>query len=175
VASQTGEIFVNLGINLGTNPGTKFHQLFQLYILLLSPITTHVLAKKYDKKWYCIILPYEISPFGKAQNCLRRSPPGPRPQFTYEINYDPHFSEAALRQSSVQERTQIDLSPYEWNFDIDKSGQKFHHSSKSITKLVDQNLSRSKFHSKGERSINVQEFVRFNSSNRFKFHVSYPM
>jgi hypothetical protein len=29
----------------------------------------------------------------------------------------------------------IDLSPYEWNFDLDKSGQKFHHSLKERHKI----------------------------------------
>jgi hypothetical protein len=29
----------------------------------------------------------------------------------------------------------IDLSPYEWNFDLDKSGQKFHHSLKEHHKI----------------------------------------
>jgi hypothetical protein len=31
----------------------------------------------------------------------------------------------------------IDLSPYEWNFDLDKSGQKFHHSLKEHHKISD--------------------------------------
>jgi hypothetical protein len=29
----------------------------------------------------------------------------------------------------------IDLSPFEWNFDLDKSGQKFHHSLKEHHKI----------------------------------------
>ena len=31
--------------------------------------------------------------------------------------------------------TYIDLSPFEWNFDLDKSGQKFHHSLKEHHKI----------------------------------------
>jgi hypothetical protein len=30
----------------------------------------------------------------------------------------------------------IDLSPFEWNFDLDKSGQKFHHSLKEHHKII---------------------------------------
>jgi hypothetical protein len=29
----------------------------------------------------------------------------------------------------------VDLSPYEWNFDLDKPGQKFHHSLKEHHKI----------------------------------------
>jgi hypothetical protein len=30
---------------------------------------------------------------------------------------------------------EIDLSPFEWNFDLDKSGQQFHHSLKEHHKI----------------------------------------
>jgi hypothetical protein len=35
----------------------------------------------------------------------------------------------------LNDRNSIDLSPFEWNFDLDKSGQKFHHSLKEHHKI----------------------------------------
>jgi hypothetical protein len=37
--------------------------------------------------------------------------------------------------NSISIWSQIDLSPFEWNFDLDKSGQKFHHSLKERHKI----------------------------------------
>jgi hypothetical protein len=38
-------------------------------------------------------------------------------------------------KSYFQSPTLIDLSPFEWNFDLDKSGQKFQHSLKEHHKI----------------------------------------
>ena len=42
---------------------------------------------------------------------------------------DPHYINQLLPVNP------IDLSPFEWNFDLDKSGQKFHHSLKEHHKI----------------------------------------
>jgi hypothetical protein len=60
------------------------------------------------------------------------STPLSRPIFMLEMDN--------LLGRTVKQRTQIirlpiDLSPFEWNFDLDKSGQKFHHSLKEHHKI----------------------------------------
>jgi hypothetical protein len=55
--------------------------------------------------------------------------------FTWETIYDCTFSKISEVSQIYEDLVWIDLSPFEWNFDLDKSGQKFHHSLKEHHKI----------------------------------------
>jgi hypothetical protein len=45
------------------------------------------------------------------------------------------FSDKGIKIIGTSDPLSIDLSPNEWNFDLDKPGQKFHHSLKEHHKI----------------------------------------